>query len=69
MAAPGGEKKKRGEGNTRPGPLYPLLALALSQVNEDTLKSLFDREALAGKHQAARADDVSGLHALVLCKA
>ena len=43
MAAPGGEKKKRGEGNTRPGPLFPLLALALSQVNEDTLKSWFDR--------------------------
>jgi integrase len=55
MAAPGGEKKKRGEGNTRPGPLFPLLALPLSQVNEDTLKSWFDREALTGKHQAARA--------------
>ena len=55
MAAPGGEKKKRGEGNTRPGPLYPLLALALSQVNEDALKSWYDREALTGKHQAARA--------------
>ena len=55
MAAPGGEKKKRGEGNTRPGPLFPLLALALSQVNEDALKSWFDREALTGKHQAARA--------------
>jgi len=55
MAAPGGEKKKRGEGVTRPGPLYPLLALALPQVNEDTLKSWFDREAKAGKHQAARA--------------
>ena len=55
MAAPGGEKKKRGEGNTRPGPLFPLLALALPQVNEDTLKSWFDREALTGKHQAARA--------------
>ncbi len=55
MAAPGGEKKKRGEGNTRPGPLYPLLALALSKVNEDTLKNWFDREALTGKHQAARA--------------
>ena len=27
MAAPGGEKKKRGPGTTRPGPLYPLLAL------------------------------------------
>ena len=55
MAAPGGIKKKRGEGVTRPGPLYPLLALALSQVNEDTLKSWFDREAKTGKHLAARA--------------
>lgn len=55
MAAPGGEKKKRGQGVTRPGPLYPLLALPLAQVNEDTLKAWFDREALTGKHQAARA--------------
>jgi integrase len=55
MASPGGEKKKRGEGNTRPGPLFPLLALALSQVNEDNLKSWYDREALTGQHQAARA--------------
>lgn len=55
IAAPGGVKKKRGEGVTRPGPIFPLLALQLSQVNEDTLKSWFDREAKAGKHQAARA--------------
>lgn len=55
MAAPGGVKKKRGEGLTRPGPLYPLLALPLAEVNEDTLKSWFDCEALTGKHQAARA--------------
>ncbi len=55
MAVPGGEPKKRGQGLTRPGPLFPLLALALADVNEDTLKSWFDREALAGKHQAARA--------------
>ena len=55
MAAPGGVKKKRGRGDTRPGPLFPLLALTLSQVNEDTLKSWFDCEALAGQHQAARA--------------
>ena len=55
MAAQGGEKKKRGQGTTRPGPLYPLLALPLAQVNEDTLKSWFDREAVAGRHQAARA--------------
>jgi integrase len=55
MASPGGEKKKRGEGKTRPGPLYPLLSLKLVDVNEDTLKAWFDREAKAGKHQAARA--------------
>lgn len=55
MASAGGVKKKRGEGVTRPGPLYPLLALPLSAINEDTLKSWYDREALAGKHQAARA--------------
>jgi integrase len=48
-------KKVRGQGLTRPGPLFPLLALGLSQVNEDTLKSWFDREAKTGKHQAARA--------------
>ena len=55
MAGAGGVKKKRGQGNTRPGPLYPLLALALSQVNEDSLKSWYDREAKSGEHQAARA--------------
>ncbi len=55
MAAPGGVEKKRGKGLTRPGPLYPLLAIPLTGVNEDSLKSWFDSEALKGKHQAARA--------------
>lgn len=55
MAAAGGVAKKRGAGLTRPGPLYPLLALPLSSVNEDTLKAWFDREAAKGAHQAARA--------------
>lgn len=55
MAAPGGKPKKRGQGTTRQGPLYPLLVLPLAAVNEDTLKSWYDREAVAGKHQAARA--------------
>lgn len=55
MASPGGEKKKRGNGVTRPGPIYPLLALPLSRVTEDALKSWYDGEALKGKHQAARA--------------
>lgn len=55
MASPGGVEKKRGEGVTRPGPLFPLLALPLAGVNEDTLKSWLDSETLKGKHQAARA--------------
>lgn len=55
MASRGGEPKRRGKGLTRPGPLYPLLALSLSEVNEDTLKDWYDSEAKAGKHQAARA--------------
>ena len=55
MAAPGGEEKKRGKGLTRPGPLFPLLALPLADVNEDTLKTWFDAEAMRSKHQAARA--------------
>lgn len=55
MAGPGGEPKKRGQGLTRPGPLHPLLALPLASVTGDTLKIWYDREAVAGKHQAARA--------------
>lgn len=55
MAGAGGVKKKRGAGNTRPGPLHPLMSLPLAGVTEDALKSWFDREARAGSHQAARA--------------
>ena len=55
MAAPGGVKKKRGQGMTRPGPIFPLMALALGAVTEDALQIWFEREAVAGKHQAARA--------------
>lgn len=55
MAAPGGEPKQRGQGLTRPGPIFPLLALSLSSITEDALKEWHDQEARAGKHQAARA--------------
>lgn len=55
MAAPGGTQKKRGQGVTRPGPLYPLLALPLATINEGTLMAWHATEAKAGKHQAARA--------------
>ena len=55
MAALGGVKKKRGEGVTRPGPIFPLLGLALGEVTEDALQVWFEREAKLSKHQAARA--------------
>lgn len=55
MAAPGGVPKKRGDGLTRPGPIYPLLSMRLADVNEDTLAQWFDDEAQRGKHQATRA--------------
>ncbi len=55
LAKPGGEKKKRGAGLTRPGTLYPLMALTLTSVTEDSLQSWFDLEAKTSKHQAARA--------------
>lgn len=55
MAAPGGQTKKRGQGLTLPGPLHPLLALRLADVNEDTLKQWFDEQALRSRHQATRA--------------
>jgi len=55
MAAPGGVPKKRGQGLTRPGPLFPLMALALGAVTEDALQMWFESEAVASKHQAARA--------------
>lgn len=55
MTSPGGAEKKRGKGLTRPGPLFPLLSLPLATVNQDSLKSWYDGEAKAGRHQAARA--------------
>ena len=55
MAAPGGEPKKRGQGVTRPGPMFPLLALPLAGVTEDALQVWFEHEAQAGRHQATRA--------------
>jgi len=55
MASPGGVKKKRGVGVTRVGPLYPLMAMPLAQINEDTLKAWHDKEAKQGPDYAARA--------------
>lgn len=55
MALAGGVKKKRGKGNTRPGPLFPLMDKALSKISEDVLTDWFNTEAMASRHQAARA--------------
>lgn len=55
MASPGGEKKKRGAGVTRPGPLFPLMALPMADVSEDALTVWFEGEAKTSRYQAARA--------------
>lgn len=55
VASAGGIPKKRGPGLTRPGPLYPLLSMPLASIDEDALKTWFDREAQSGRHQATRA--------------
>lgn len=55
MSGPGGVKKKRGAGLTKPGPLFPLMSLPLASVDEDALQGWYEQEALRGGHQAARA--------------
>lgn len=55
MSAAGGEPKKRGQGLTRPGPLAPLMNLALPSITEDVLAAWMEQEASRSKHQAARA--------------
>lgn len=55
MADPGGEKKKRGQGQTLPGHLAPLMAWRLSDVTEDALTVWFKTESRRSKHQATRA--------------
>ncbi len=55
MTAPGGEKRKRGKGDTAPGYLYPLLELPLRNVDEDTLSSWFADQSKRSAHQATRA--------------
>lgn len=55
MASPGGEKKKRGEGLTRPGPLYPLMMMPMLDITQDRMAQWFEAEASAGRVQAQRA--------------
>jgi integrase len=56
FASPGGEKKKRGKGLTRQGPLVPLLQLSLLSIDDDVQKEWFDEEEeTSGLPQATRA--------------
>lgn len=55
MVAAGGLKKKRGEGLTLPGHLFPLMAWRLVDVSEDSLAGWFKGESRRSKHQATRA--------------
>lgn len=55
MASPGGVKKKRGAGLTKPGPLHPLMAKPLASIDEDALQVWYERESVRGPHQATRA--------------
>lgn len=45
LSQAGGEKKKRGEGLTKPGVLYPLLQMRMADITADTLKAWQRKEA------------------------
>lgn len=53
--APGGEAKRRGSGVTKPGPLFSLMHLRLSQVDQDVMRDWYAVERKRGATQAARA--------------
>ncbi len=54
-AAPGGEPKKRGKGQTLPGPLHPLMQCCLAEINQDVMREWYVTERKRGTTQAARA--------------
>jgi hypothetical protein len=45
LAQAGGEKKKRGNGLIKPGVLYPLLQMRMTEINVDTLRAWQRKEA------------------------
>jgi integrase len=55
LAQAGGEKRKRGAGLTKPGPLYPLLQLRIADINADTLKDWQRKEAEIRANNARQA--------------
>ncbi len=52
---PGGEAKKRGPGLTTPGPLAPLMGLALADLTPDTVRTWLKSEAESRATQARQA--------------
>ncbi|MFA7667156.1 MAG: integrase family protein [Burkholderiaceae bacterium] len=54
-AAPGGEKRKRGSGTTKPGHLWPLMSRRLAEIDEDVVRDWYREESKRGAVQAARA--------------
>ena len=55
LAQAGGEKRKRGEGMTKPGPLYPLLQMRLGEVTAQALKDWQRKEAETRANNARQA--------------
>lgn len=53
-AAPGGEPKKRGKGVTKPGPLFALMGMRLTDIDQDTMRDWYAAERKRGPMQAAR---------------
>lgn len=54
-AAPGGERRARGKGVTKPGPLHPLMQCRLEDLDEDFVRSWCTQETKRGDAHATRA--------------
>lgn len=55
MASSGGEQKKRGAGQLRPGPLNPLMALTIGDLDEFALRDWFLDQCKRSHAQATRS--------------
>jgi integrase len=53
-ADPGGKPRKRGKGLTKAGPLHPLMAKRLVDIDEDAMRDWYQVESARGQVQAAR---------------
>jgi integrase len=55
LARPGGERKKRGKGLTKPGPLAALMPLKLSELTAECIESWLKRESVKRATNAAQS--------------